>query len=250
MAKKIEITPDVRDILTRSTFSMRGTTHVLNLPDEQLARPRYDAVMKVIKAAEGKWKKGTGHVFERDPRGILGLALETGVVVNEKKERQAFYTPESVANWLGDVADVEGQTVLEPSAGGGALVKGCVVAGAALVNCIELDEVEAEKLRANKIGLKCLGYVQQGDFLKMLPEHDDLYTRIVMNPPFTKGQDKKHITHALKWLREDGMIFAIVPDKDIEIPGGRVEVMERLQAGAFKSSGTEIRTRFIKVTHA
>ena len=39
-----------------------------------------------------------GFVFPSNPRAKLGLALKTGVVVDDKKLRQAFYTPKSVAD--------------------------------------------------------------------------------------------------------------------------------------------------------
>jgi hypothetical protein len=190
---------------------------VLNLPDA-LPRPQYDAVMKIIKAAEGKWKRGTGHVFSSDPRMQFDLAAESGIMVDRKVVRQAFYTPAHVAQWVADLADVTGEIVLEPSAGDGALVRACVDEGAHHVDAPVAD--------------------------------DALYARIVMNPPFTKNQDKKHLERALAWLTPGGVITALTADKDIVVQGGQVELLQRIRAGEFKESGTNIATRIIQIRHA
>ncbi|MBY0277906.1 hypothetical protein K2Z84_21440 [Candidatus Binatia bacterium] len=77
------ITPDVEQVLRASTI----TDTLLVLP-QQLDRKLYVAVDKVLKAAGGKWnRKLGGHAFERDPREILGLALETGAIVAPRGSR-------------------------------------------------------------------------------------------------------------------------------------------------------------------
>jgi predicted RNA methylase len=247
MPAKIKLTDEVKAILARSTWTIKGTMHVLNLPDA-LPRPQYDAVMKIIKAAEGKWKRGTGHVFSSDPRMQFDLAAESGIMVDRKVVRQAFYTPAHVAQWVADLADVTGEIVLEPSAGDGALVRACVDEGAHHVDAVEIDENTAAGLRGSGFAR----YVKCADFLTLsAPVADDaLYARIVMNPPFTKNQDKKHLERALAWLTPGGVITALTADKDIVVQGGQVELLQRIRAGEFKESGTNIATRIIQIRHA
>jgi 16S rRNA G1207 methylase RsmC len=74
-----------------------------------------------------------------------------------------------------------------------------------------------------------------------------------MNPPFAKGQDICHVAHALKFLRPGGRLVAIMSagtasrddraSRDfralIEARGGTIE---ELSEGAFKASGTNVRT--------
>jgi 16S rRNA G1207 methylase RsmC len=79
-----------------------------------------------------------------------------------------------------------------------------------------------------------------------------------MNPPFCKGQDIAHITHALKFLKNGGRLVAVASagvtfrqDRRyvefrnlIASLGGTIEM---LPDGAFKSSGTDVSTCIIVV---
>lgn len=231
----IKLTPLVRGILERSTI----TQNSLTLPG-LLSREDYVAVNKVILAAGGKWNKSSGsHLFNGDPRKKLGMILETGVAVDEKKKRQAFYTPKEVAMRVVLLASVQGRSVLEPSAGGGALADEVVAAGGR-VDCIEIDEEAATALVPRHPGTLNV------DFLKVLPA-EPRYQRVVMNPPFTRGQDLKHVLHALKFLRPGGRLVAIMADKDQPALDEFGPTIERLPSGAFKESGTAVSTRIVVI---
>lgn len=233
----IAIEESVTEVLNRAEIS----ENLLILPAGQLERKLYEKVAKVIELAGGKWNRGKkGFVFSSDPRAKLGLALETGEIVNEKKLRQAFYTPEVVADEVAILAGVAGCRVLEPSAGDGNLVRACVKFGAASVECIELEPACEENLK------KIADKVTIGDFLSIPP--DPRFDLVVMNPPFNKGQYVKHIEHALKFLAPGGSLISVVPDKDcpkIEKLGGYT--VNRFPAGAFEESGTQVSTRVIAI---
>lgn len=232
------LSPEVTDLLSRANITEKLSV----LPAGQLDRKLYEQVAKVIKLAGGVGKTNRkGFVFDSDPRAKLGLALETGVAIDTKKLRQAFYTPQVIAEELALLADVVGLRVLEPSAGSGALLAACLKFGASSVDCIELEETcKSQLVEAGACG------VTIGDFLTMEPR--PVYDRVVMNPPFTRSQDAKHVTHALKWLKPGGYLYAIVMDREhatfIEL-GART--VKRLMPGAFKESGTNIATRIIQV---
>lgn len=116
---------------------------------------------------------------------------------------QLFPTPADVARQLIDLAELEpGQTLLEPSAGTGALLDAVREAGiAAVQTIIEIDYRLAERLRQRYDG------VRQADFLQC----DDLGTfdRILMNPPFKDGADIRHILHARGMLAPGGRLTAV-----------------------------------------
>lgn len=233
------ITPEVEAVLRRSTI----TGNNLVLPQGQLERKLYESVNKVLVMSGGKWNRSAqAHVFQSDPRAKLGLALETGVVIDKKKETQAFYTPSALADEVVQMANVKDCMVLEPSAGRGALVEACARAGCRGVKCIEKDPESAAALTADGIpSVVC------GDFLDIMPGRK--YERIVMNPPFTRGQDVKHIEHALKWLSPGGILVSIMSagsstEKVASVLDGRAESwsMRPVEAGAFKESGTNIPT--------
>ncbi len=234
-----QLCDEVTDILSRATI----TENLLVLPEGQLERKLYEKVAKAIKLAGGVWKTNKkGFVFDSDPRVKLGLALTTGVVVDEKKLRQAFYTPSEVAAEVARIADVKGLRVLEPSAGDGALVDACIHAGAVWVDCIELEETCRPKLDKDEDRSVVIG-----DFLEMNPTGS--YSRIVMNPPFTRGQGLRHVKHAVKNLAPGGKLFAILPDKECpKFEALGAVTVKRFPAGAFKKSGTQIATRLIQIT--
>lgn len=231
------LSPEVTDILSRAVI----TDNLLVLPPGQLERKLYEQVAKAIKAAGGAWRtKKQGFVFDSDPRAKLGLALSTGVVIDEKKLRQAFYTPAAVAAEIAKLSDVKGHRVLEPSAGGGALVEACLAHGARQVDCIELEPTCSEQLMGPG------RVVTIANFLEIGPYHQ--FDRIVMNPPFTKNQDVKHVTQAKEWLAPGGKLFAVVPDKENpKLAAIGAELVKRFPAGAFKESGTAVATRLIRI---
>ena len=191
MAVKRKISDEVMTILKAG--KVEGT--VFFLPPDQLPRNLYVDVNKVLTDAGGKWdRKAKGHVFPDDPSEKLGLAIKTGVSVNEKNLYQEFFTPKDLARRLVNMANVYGQEVLEPSAGDGALAETLRAAGAHNVICVEIQEKHCKTLREKRFG-----YVINDDFLKLDPESYSWkpqgmpaygrFKRVVMNPPFTKKQD-------------------------------------------------------------
>lgn len=249
---KVTLTPEVREVLNRSTLD---ATSVKLPTSPRLDRKLYEAVNKVIEAAGGKWsKKQQAHVFTIDPRVELGLALETNVIIDKakahKKERQAFYTPAATARDVAVLADVFEREVLEPQAGHGALAKACRDLGAKLIWCRDID---TEAINA----LQAAGFLaEQGDFLETYPASEFArYERIVMNPPFTRKADAKHVRHAYThWLKTGGLLTAIVCDdgqdrSDIRgIDSTTFKIVQRLPAGTFKESGTQIATLVIQLS--
>lgn len=236
MAHK-RLTPDVADVLRNSTI----TGNILQLPG-QLKPELYRRVDGALNNLGGKWKRNVGHVFSVDPSKALAAALDAGVAIDQKKKKQAFYTPAEIAIRVAQLGLVGGRVVLEPSAGHGALADACIAAGAKAIHCIDSDPEAADVLRSKRLKV-----LEIGDFLKMTPQRK--YDRIVMNPPFTRGADLKHVTHALNWLATGGRLVAVVYGHDTsrfgQFGGGGVRRSQQLPRGAFAESGTDIPTSII-----
>jgi 16S rRNA G1207 methylase RsmC len=140
-------------------------------------------------------------------------------------------------------ADIhEGHAVLEPSAGEGALAHIAVSEYAGIVDCHEIDAKRVAVLRSCETFV-----VNQGDFLEAVPT--PVYDRVVMNPPFAKRADIRHVTHARKFLKPDGKLVAIMSagvafreDALAREFRDQCETIEPLPEGAFKESGTAVRT--------
>lgn len=122
-----------------------------------------------------------------------------------------FFTPgnlaERIFNRYVSERILPGVTVLEPSAGQGALARHAVEAGA-IVDCVEIQAGNAHELA--KSGL--YRSVECRDFLHLDPPLNParLYDIIVMNPPFDRGRDCDHVRHAWKFLKPGGRLFAIM----------------------------------------
>ena len=247
MSAKFQVTEDVRAVLARATI----TADRVVLPPGQLDRKLYERVNKALEGAGGKWNRSAkAHVFERDPREALGLMNETGEVVNVKQALQAFYTPDALADRVAALADLQpGMRVLEPSCGDGALVRAVLRHQPKIgsIHVIDIDTSAWSKVCA----LTQAG--SSGDFLQITPAEIGLFDAIVMNPPFTKGQDMAHVLHAWTFLKPGGRLVAITaPGWKYRVQKSAVafrefvdehsEHVEDVPEGTFKASGTGVAT--------
>jgi 16S rRNA G1207 methylase RsmC len=77
--------------------------------------------------------------------------------------------------------------------------------------------------------------VYNQDFLTFSPDVTGLYDRVVMNPPFDRERDIDHVLHALKFLKEDGFLTAIV--------SAGTEFRETKKATAFREHMKKLNAR-------
>ncbi len=227
------------DVLANS----RTDGNILYLPPQQLDRPLYMAVNKALEALGGKWnRKEKGHIFPDDPSGAIEQLLQTGEYISAKVEYQFFETPEWLAVKMVELACVrEGEWVLEPSAGRGAIARhipGC--------DCVELNPDNRRYLEEN--GFNVVGE----DFLAF----NQPYDAIIMNPPFTRQQDVDHITHAITLA---GRVVIAIASASVlfrtnrkteefrEMVWGYGGTIEPLPEGTFKESGTAVNTCLVVV---
>lgn len=141
--------------------------------------------------------------------------------------------------------------VLEPSAGTGNLAGRCVEKGA-IVDCIEVQPDLAQNLARSGLYRQVLS----GDFLRVQPAPN--YDRVVMNPPFDRERDIDHVMHALKFLKPDGCLIAIMSAgtefRETRKSVAFRELMEKMGAswrdmprGSFSSVGTYCNTVMLRV---
>lgn len=239
--KYSNIDPDAIEVLSRSTI----TENSLVLPPDRLPRALYEKVNKALDAAGGKWNSSAQtHLFKTDPRQALGLAIETGQILNEQQSFQSFYTPGPVASQMMEHADLcAGMTMLEPSAGSGNLIRAAMSHGIFSGNIVA---VEIDQRKTELAGL--VSQVHYKDFLQC---NGDLgkFDRVLMNPPFTRGQDVAHIRHAIKFLEPGGRLVAICANSEKSSKALKHLALEwiNLGSGAFKDSGTEVNTAMVVI---
>ena len=163
------------------------------------------------------------------------------------------------------VADIhEGHTVLEPSAGRGALAFRAAMRGAA-VSCVELDPRNIAHLNAKTYGIpnnpiyarepRPFASVLTCDFLDdgIVVGPKPRFDRVVMNPPFSGSKGLAHVEKAWTFVKPGGRLVAILPSsvkfrKSNAFDAFRALVdrnrgkIEDLPEGSFKESGTMVNT--------
>jgi predicted RNA methylase len=248
----MKLTADIVDAL-KTRAETDGTHLVLTGP--RMDPKLYQRVNEVLEAVGGRWTTTTqAHVFPGDAAEAIAPVIAAGEVVTLREKRndaQYFPTPAPVVERLLDLAGLKpGMEVLEPSAGSGAIAAKAADRGA-IVDCFERDTGYAAELAEAGAART----VQVADFLAAPP--DARYDRVVMNPPFTRGADMQHVTHALRFLKPDGLLAAVMSwavtfqstktakfRAFVEARGGTVEAVA---AGAFKESGTDIPTVLVTI---
>lgn len=249
----MKVAHDVLEVLDRAVIE--GSRLTLSGP--RLDPKLYARVDEVLRAIGGVWTSGAGaHLFAGGAEPALAELRRTGECVTGREEIQTsqfFPTPTAVVNELVRLAGVRpGMRVLEPSAGRGAIAEALFEAGCA-VDCVERDPGHAQALFSKQVA-QALAVC---DFLKVGPR--PVYDRVVMNPPFTRGADIAHVTHALGFLKEDGLLVSVV-SRAVAYQAGAAEfralVAERggqavaLPAKSFQASGTGVNTFVVVIPAA
>ena len=151
---------------------MRSTIDGCNLKlPMQLDRNTYQRVAKAIEAAGGKWNRKAGcHIFPHSIREVMDIDEDTMAVVDVQQTYQSFYTPYKIAIQMAAAANLKsGDTLMEPSAGIGALVRAALQLGIFKedIFAIEIDERNRPDLEP------ICGTLHIGDFLGINPDWSD-----------------------------------------------------------------------------
>jgi hypothetical protein len=161
--------------------------------------------------------RGDGAAGDIAAAKLLASRLLTETRRSEQQIRlQQFSTPLPFAAMVVRAAAIrKGETVLEPSAGTGALAAFAARAGATLL----LNEIDPfrQRLLCAVFGGEVTGH--DGEHIDDLLQTPDLPDVVVMNPPFASSVDRsrdkhiaaKHLIAAAKRLAPGGRLVAIMP---------------------------------------
>jgi hypothetical protein len=257
-----KIAPEVLDVLADG----RAEGNRYHLSGQQLDRKLYVAVNEVLTRIGGKWnRKEKAHVFDDglDAGQLVALVVES-TEMPPKNPTAFFPTPPDVADMLLRAPHLPripatATRILEPSAGKGALADAVIdycneVGISATVDVCEVLPRFRDALTGK--GFRLVG----DDFLTYTA--DELYDAIVMNPPFAVESDRlaciAHIQRAWSMLAPGGVLLAIAPGGFSFRDDKRVVTLRELMGehgawvaaedGAFKPSGTDVRTVLIGAT--
>lgn len=219
--------------------------NVLKLPDTQLAH--YPKIKTLLKKAGGTYKRCCFH-FNRDAK-LIQAELVGGATLDDVKKYQYFPTPSNLVDKAIRAADLQPHhTWLEPSAGQGAIAsKSKAISPYGML--IELMPENANLLRKQ-------GYLTlEMDFLDL---DGGKFDRIIANPPFSRNADIKHIQKMYEHLTDNGILVSFA-SKSWTFGSQKIQqkfrdwlvqvgaVVEEIESGAFKASGTNISTVMITI---
>ena len=182
---------------------------------------------------------------EAAPFEAIKGALKAGVQVAVAP--QLFPTPPSLAAHMVELAEIQpGMCVLEPSAGTGNIVRAVLDSVDTEVLAYEINSGLCSQLSrmfpSYKLQARCRDFLAVTDF-------QGQYERVLMNPPFSNGQDIAHIKHALTFLRPGGRLVALCangPRQQAELRP-LATTWEELPGDTFASQGTNVRAALMVV---
>lgn len=228
--------------------------NLLMLPGTTLDRKLYLRTNLVLEEMGGKWnRREKAHVFPEhvNVEELLDEIIASGEITIQKKELQYFPTPEALAKSMAfELNDVVGDSILEPSAGTGNLVRAVLREGAEYVTAVEIHPPFCQELQKLQHAQLPMLRVIEGDFLS----HQGQYDRIIANPPFSKQQDIIHVNHMLDCLKPGGRLVSILSggfsfrtDRRTKALKDRLDSetkwwMQDNDEHAFRESGTDVRT--------
>lgn len=168
--------------------------------DKHVNKATFDVLQSI-----GGVQSGALWRFDYDPMPVIHQIIASGLIPDDKSH-QYYPTPESVALYAIEQAEIDdSHKVLEPSAGIGNLAD--LMPNRPNVTCVEVSELRATILKNKNYN------VHRADFLTWAEaQPHQAYDRIVMNPPFDRGQWKAHVEHALPLLKRGGRLVAILPE--------------------------------------
>lgn len=201
----------LNDIIPYAVLAKFNDRNAFDLKTMQYTVRRYHDVDKLIVNRIKEILRHIGGVesshdvfqFNYDIRNTITEIYHNGYIPNYKSY-QFYPTPESIARYVCESAELEcGMIVLEPSAGTGNLVDAIAVDDIPVV-CVELSDIHCKILESK-------GYETiQGDFIEV-SDRLGMFDRIIMNPPYSLNRADVHVKKALKHLKKDGIMIAVLP---------------------------------------
>ncbi len=219
---------------------------------------RDDLVEKVNKELAAYYGEVIGDSQTKEPDPLENRAVAAARL-------HGFYpTPTSLAERIinAKVPYSKGsQRILEPSAGTGNLAylvaRAKAYDGKTVKHRVDAIEIQPKLAIALRESGK-LERVITADFLTIEPDPSALYDGVIMNPPFDNEADMIHVSHALKFLKPDGWLLAIMSAgtefRETARAGAFRKLLDErkgwiydLPAGSFSSVGTHVNTILVGI---
>lgn len=168
-----------------------------------------------------------------------------------QESTQYFPTPEPVVKQMIGMCEInENSHILEPSAGRGAILDHIPCGN---IQIIEPDPINCTYLKQK--GYKVIPYTFEEAVQEQLLKP---YNLVIMNPPFSRQRDIKHIMLAYQGLDDGGMLVSIMSENSLYYDTAITKKFRWFLAetnaqiiylpfGPFAESGTYIDTVIVKI---
>ena len=218
----------------------------------QMDRKQYMELNTILELLWGKWNRWQKcHIFGcENLQEAIDEVCDTMEVVDVKILYQQFYTPRELSKRVVELADIKSnEVVLEPSAWIGNIIQ-------EIWECVKILAIEIDNENCNTLkmmfGSRDDIKIFNIDFMDYIPE--PVANKIVMNPPFTKSQDVKHILKAYKNLCEWWRLVSVA-SSSIQTRQGKIydELRElnpefiEIEEWSFKESWTMVNTVIVVI---
>lgn len=195
-----------RPVIENGTF-----TYALSVSQQLTDKHHRKIFTNSIEAIGGKTTTNAV-IFDYDATSVLRRIVDTAKIP-ERTTHQFYPTPANIAEIAVAMAGIQdSHAVLEPSAGQGGLAD--VISQNhpnAKLQCVEISPLNASILRAK--GHSTI----EDDFLRFAENTTERFHRCVLNPPYSLGRHKSHLSAAAKLLTPDGVLVAILPTSCMHI---------------------------------
>ena len=196
------------------------------------------SVTTILTALGGVKSDRRTFMFDYNPKSVIGEIHSSGVIP-DKTSHQFYPTPDDVASYAVECADIQGgHKCLEPSAGTGSLAR---LMGFG-VDCVEISAAYCKVLESLELDGAA---IHNTDFLEWNPSSK--WDRIVMNPPYSQGRALAHLEKALSLLADGGRLVAILPSsfKRRDLPGAGE--WGKTFDGAFQGTSISVSTYIVQM---
>lgn len=200
-----------------------------------------DDVMHSIGGVRARDTRYPYYNFDYRPEQAIKEIVVLGTIPNDKSY-QFYPTPEEISTYMRDVASIkETDSVLEPSAGTGALVA-VLPENFKNVTAVEISSVRVQSLMT----FPQVKEVVHGDFMQWQTEQR--FDKVLMNPPFSDGRVSQHIRKASELMNLSAILLAVVPLSYSEkIEGCETEDLKEFK-NCFHNTGISVKVvKIVKV---
>lgn len=170
----------------------------------ELVKQELDSIFRILGAVEVKPEV---YEFEFWPMEAFKAIAISGTLPDQKTHQFYPTTGDLQKAAMVECDPSEGDTLLEPSIGFGALLRN-------LPEGVKVTGVETNHVAAICSRLRWDTHLQ--DFLTTTVKQLGQYDRVLMNPPYSDGRWKHHLQHARQFVKPGGRIVAVLPGSATE----------------------------------